>query len=95
MKEVIENMFEKHINPMLAAHGGSAELIKVEDNKAYIEFSGGCQGCAGARMTLGRYIASAIEQVAPAIVEVVDVTDHAAGTDPFFKQEDLKDEDAN
>ena len=86
---IIKRMLEEHINPMLSTHGGSAKLMEIKDNKAHIEFSGGCQGCAGARMTLGRYIASAIKSVVPALDEIVDVTDHDAGENPFYKPEDL------
>ncbi len=90
---IITILFTEHINPMLASHGGKAKLVKVEDNKAYVEFSGGCQGCAGARMTLGRYIAGAIKQIVPEIEEVIDVTNHEEGENPFYKEEDLEKED--
>jgi Fe/S biogenesis protein NfuA len=90
---IIRRLFEEKINPMLFMHGGNASLVKVEDNKAYIEFSGGCQGCAGARMTLGRYLSNYIKHVVPTITDVIDVTDHDAGKNPYYKPGDLDDED--
>ncbi len=81
---MIQRLFEDHINPMLASHGGSAELIKVEDKTAYIKFSGGCQGCAGARMTLKHYIEGAVKHVVPDIKEVIDLTEHEEGENPFY-----------
>lgn len=86
---IIRRLFEEKINPMLSMHGGHAALLRIKDDKAYIEFSGGCQGCAGARMTLGRYISNYIKHVVPSITEVVDETDHEAGTNPYFKEGDL------
>ena len=90
---IIRRLFEEKINPMLSMHGGSATLVEVKDDKAYIEFSGGCQGCAGARMTLGRYLSNYIKHVVPSIIEVIDVTDHEAGKNPYFKPGELDDED--
>jgi Fe/S biogenesis protein NfuA len=72
---------------MLAAHGGSAKCVKVDGHRAYIEFSGGCQGCAGAKLTLGRYIASAIVKEAKDITEVLDATDHEAGKTPYYTED--------
>lgn len=86
---IIRRLFEEKVNPMLSMHGGSAKLVEVKDDKAYIEFSGGCQGCAGARMTLGRYLSNYIKQCVPSITEVIDVTDHEAGKNPYYKPEDL------
>lgn len=86
---IIRRLFEAKINPMLDLHGGKAELVEVKDDVAYIKFSGGCQGCAGARMTLQRYLTNAIKMVVPSIVDVVDVTDHSAGENPYYKPEDL------
>lgn len=88
---IIRRLFEEKINPMLEMHGGFAKLVEIKDNIAYIEFSGGCQGCAGAKMTLGRYIAGMIQHVIPTIENVIDVTDHAAGANPYYKPEDLED----
>ena len=80
----IESLFETHINPALASHGGYARLVRVEDRDVYVEMGGGCQGCAASQATLQFGIESAIRQVAPQVREVVDVTDHAAGENPYY-----------
>lgn len=80
----IESLFESHINPALASHGGYARLVKVEDRDVYVEMGGGCQGCAASQATLQYGIESAIRQVAPQVREVVDVTDHASGENPYY-----------
>jgi len=75
----------EQINPSIAAHGGYAELVAVEDSTAYLRLSGGCQGCAMAPVTLTQGIEVAITEAAPEITRVVDVTDHASGTNPYFE----------
>jgi len=75
----------EQINPSIAAHGGHAELVAVEDSTAYLRLSGGCQGCAMAPVTLTQGIEVAITEAAPEITRVVDVTDHASGTNPYFE----------
>jgi Fe/S biogenesis protein NfuA len=77
-------VLEHHINPMIAAHGGRADLVGVEGDTAYLRLSGGCQGCGMAKVTLGQGIEVAIKQAIPEITKIVDVTDHEAGTDPYF-----------
>jgi Fe/S biogenesis protein NfuA len=80
----LQDLLDNDINPALASHGGFASLDHVEGGTAYLEMGGGCQGCGLARMTLTEGIKAAIEDAIPEIDEVVDVTDHAAGENPFF-----------
>jgi Fe/S biogenesis protein NfuA len=75
----------QHVNPSIAAHGGRAELVAVEQGTAYLRLSGGCQGCAMATVTLSQGIEAAIIQAVPEITSVVDVTDHQSGTNPYFE----------
>ena len=75
----------QQVNPSIAAHGGSAELVAVEEGTAYLRLSGGCQGCAMATVTLSQGIEAAIIQAVPEITSVVDVTDHQSGTNPYFE----------
>lgn len=73
------------INPSIAAHGGRAELVAVEGDTAYLRLGGGCQGCGMATVTLSEGIEVAIREAVPEIARVVDVTDHAAGANPYFE----------
>ncbi len=81
----VGQILAEQINPSIAAHGGYAELVAVEDSTAYLRLSGGCQGCAMAPATLTQGIEVAITGAAPEITRVVDVTDHASGTNPYFE----------
>jgi Fe/S biogenesis protein NfuA len=78
-------VLEQQINPSIAAHGGMAELVAVEDDVAYLRLSGGCQGCGLASVTLTQGIEVAIRDSVPEVARVVDVTDHASGTNPYFE----------
>ncbi len=82
--ERVQQLIDMYINPSIASHGGFVTLIDVEGDRALVELGGGCQGCGLAAMTLRQGIESSIKHHVPEIVEVVDVTDHSAGENPFF-----------
>ncbi len=81
----VMQVIEEQINPAIAAHGGSAELVAVEEDTAYVRLGGGCVGCGMASVTLGQGIEVAILDAVPEVRQVVDVTDHASGTNPYFE----------
>jgi Fe/S biogenesis protein NfuA len=84
--EKVQVLLEQSINPSLAAHGGYATLVGVreESSDVYLTMGGGCQGCAMSRMTLTNGIRQAIKEAIPEVNDVVDVTDHAQGENPFY-----------
>ena len=82
----IVQVLEQRINPSIAAHGGRAELVAVEDGAVYLRLSGGCAGCGMAAVTLSQGIEVALRKAAPEITRVIDVTDHAAGTNPYYEK---------
>jgi Fe/S biogenesis protein NfuA len=79
-------VLDREVNPSIASHGGHAELAAIEGSTAYLRLGGGCQGCGMATVTLSQGIEVAITQAVPEIDSVVDVTDHASGTNPYFEQ---------
>ena len=78
-------VLDQQVNPTIAAHGGRAELVAVEQGTAYLKLGGGCQGCAMATVTLSQGIETAIIQAVAEITSVVDVTDHQSGRNPYFE----------
>ena len=85
LAEQVQQLLEQSVNPSLAAHGGFATLLGVDDEKkVFLTLGGGCQGCSMSRMTITEGIDRAIREAIPEIVEVVDATDHAAGENPFY-----------
>lgn len=84
IRNQIEELFNNSINPQIASHGGRVELADVEGTRVFVRLGGGCQGCASANITLKTGIEKAIKQVIPEVTEVVDVTDHASGDNPYY-----------
>jgi Fe/S biogenesis protein NfuA len=82
----VRAVLDGQVNPSIASHGGHAELAGIEGATAYLRLGGGCQGCGMATVTLSQGIEVAITQAIPEIERVVDVTDHASGTNPYFEQ---------
>lgn len=83
--EKVETLLRERINPSLAAHGGFAELVGVDDdNQVFVTMGGGCQGCAMSRMTLTDGIDRSIREAIPEVTAVLDATDHTAGENPFY-----------
>ncbi len=82
----VHDLLEERINPAVAAHGGHIALIDVVDHTAYIRLEGGCQGCGMADVTLKQGVEVMILENVPTITAVLDSTDHAGGTNPYFEQ---------
>jgi Fe/S biogenesis protein NfuA len=81
----VVQVLAQQVNPSIAAHGGRAVLVAVEEGTAYLRLSGGCQGCAVATVTLSQGIERTIRQAVPEVKSVVDVTDHQSGRNPYYK----------
>jgi Fe/S biogenesis protein NfuA len=83
--KAIQEVIDTQINPGVASHGGFVTLLDVKEDTAYIALGGGCQGCGMANVTLKQGIEVLIKQAVPEITQVVDTTDHAGGTNPFYQ----------
>ncbi|HLE45202.1 MAG TPA: NifU family protein [Methylomirabilota bacterium] len=84
VRDRVQELLETAINPAVAGHGGYIELIDVKDSTVYLRMSGGCQGCGAADITLKAGIERMIFEEVPEITEVLDVTDHASGSNPYY-----------
>ena len=80
----VQDVLEQQVNPGVASHGGHVALVSVEGDAAYVRLGGGCQGCGAADVTLRQGIEEAILGAVPQIKRVLDATDHAAGTNPYY-----------
>ncbi|OGO15529.1 MAG: Fe/S biogenesis protein NfuA [Chloroflexi bacterium RBG_16_48_8] len=81
----VQTVLDERVNPALASHGGFISLVEVKDDKAYVAMGGGCQGCGMASVTLNDGIIVMIKDAVPEISEVVDVTNHSMGKNPFYR----------
>ncbi|MGB5108007.1 MAG: NifU family protein [Candidatus Zixiibacteriota bacterium] len=84
IKRIVDEMFENEINPAIASHGGFVECVAVKNGQVMLRLAGGCQGCASSSMTLRHGIERSIRDRIPGVGEVIDVTDHSAGVNPYY-----------
>ncbi len=82
--KAVQQVLDTEINPAVAAHGGYITLVDVKDEIAYIRLGGGCQGCGMANVTMKQGVVVAIKKAIPEIKDVLDVTDHAGGSNPYY-----------
>ena len=71
--QVVQQVLDTDINPSVAEHGGVVGLIDVRDNVVYTQMGSGRQDYGMADVTL-KY----------GIGDILDVTDHASGRNPYF-----------
>ena len=83
--QTVQEVIDTQVNPAVASHGGFVTLLDVKDDTAFIALGGGCQGCGMADVTLRQGIEVMIKEAAPQIRQILDTTDHAAGTNPFYE----------
>ena len=66
------------INPSLASHGGSVDLVEItNNNEVVLNFGGGCQGCSSVKVTLKSGIEAQLMALYPEITAIIDSTDHS------------------
>jgi Fe/S biogenesis protein NfuA len=85
LADQVQVVLREQVNPAIASHGGAAELVSVDGSTAYLRLMGGCQGCGMAQVTLKQGIERILLESIPELTGVVDVTDHASGSDPFYQ----------
>ena len=79
-------LIKNDVNPSIAAHGGIITLHSVNDGKAFVTMGGGCQGCTASSITLKQGVESYIVAKVDGVNEIVDMTDHSEGENPYYTQ---------
>ncbi|MFO0820452.1 MAG: NifU family protein [Pirellulales bacterium] len=80
----VERVLAEEVNPWVGQHGGVVRLVDVRENTVFLQMGGGCQGCGSATATLRLGVETAIRASVPAVGDIRDVTDHAAGRNPYY-----------
>lgn len=80
----VEKLFDQQIRPALSQHGGNIEIVDIDNDTLFVRFFGGCHGCSSSKATLQDGIKQVVKQNFPDIKEVVDITDHDSGTNPYM-----------
>ena len=84
VRTAVQSLLDREVNRSIANHGGQISIVEVCDGKLWIAMSGGCQGCNASQVTLKNGFELMVRRVAPEIGEIIDTTDHTAGTKPFY-----------
>ena len=84
LAEAARAVLDAEINPAIAAHRGRVSVAGVAGGWIRVRLEGGCQGCSLAEVTLRQGIEPVLRARLPAMTGLVDVTEHEAGTEPFF-----------
>lgn len=87
LADQVQQVLVQQVNPAIASHGGGAELVSVDGTIAYLRLYGGCQGCGLAQVTLKQGIEKILLESIDELTQVIDVTDHASGTDPYYQSQ--------
>ena len=82
-----QRILDAEVNPSIAAHRGHVTVVSAHDGWVRVRLEGGCQGCSLAEVTTRQGIEPLLRARLPGLTGVADVTDHEAGTDPFFSPE--------
>jgi Fe/S biogenesis protein NfuA len=83
--DAVQRALDEKINPGVAMHGGHVDLVAVEEGTVYLRFGGGCQGCGMVNVTLKQGVEKVLLADVPQVTKVMDVTDHASGTNPYYQ----------
>lgn len=82
----IEAVISTDVNPSLAAHGGFVTFVGHDtEGVAYLTMGGGCHGCSMSKMTMLDGVQTTLIEQVPGVLKVRDVTDHASGSNPYYK----------
>lgn len=82
----VNELIKNDVNPSIASHGGVITLHNVSDGKAYVTMGGGCQGCSASSVTLKQGVESYIVAKVDEINEIVDMTNHSEGVNPYYTE---------
>ena len=82
-----QRILDAEVNPAIAAHRGHVTVTSTGGGWIRLRLEGGCQGCSLAEVTVRQGIEPLLRTRLPGLTGVADVTDHEAGTDPFFTPE--------
>ena len=84
MRHKIQKLLDDQVNPQVASHGGRIDMVDYVNRTVYLRMSGGCQGCSASAATLRDGVEKTLLQAFPRIKGVVDMTDHEAGSNPYY-----------
>jgi Fe/S biogenesis protein NfuA len=85
MADAVQTVIREQVNQAVASHGGYVSLVDIRNDVVFVRFGGGCQGCGMADVTLKQGVAAMIKKAVPEVKDVLDITDHANGANPYYQ----------
>lgn len=61
-KDLIQEIVDEKVNPLLKMHGGVCQVMDFKDNEISIKLHGKCAGCPGKQNTITRAIEPILKQ---------------------------------
>ena len=85
--EIIE-FIKEYINPALDVHGGTLTVDLYDEiaGELFVKMGGACQGWAASSQTLHQQVKACLIDEFPSITNLIDTTNHADGSNPFYKE---------
>ena len=80
----LDDLNDKELSKIDQRTDGNVEVIDVDNNQVFLKLTGGCHGCSASSATLKQGIEKVIKQNFPEIEEVIDLTDHQSGENPYM-----------
>lgn len=71
MENELKKVINEIVNPQLASHNGSCELVSLYDSVALIRMQGGCKGCPGRQMTFLNGIKPLLMENCDGLIDVI------------------------
>jgi Fe-S cluster biogenesis protein NfuA len=87
LAEEARQVLDAEVNPAITAHRGHVTVTGADHGWIRIRLDGGCQGCSLAEVTVRQGIEPLLRARLTGMTGLIDVTNHEAGSDPFFSPE--------
>ena len=82
----INHVIDERVKPVLAAHGGSLEIVSFEDGLLSVRFLGQCAGCPSAMLTIEEVVEKELIESVPEIQSVTLVQETSRELLDFAKK---------
>jgi nitrite reductase/ring-hydroxylating ferredoxin subunit/Fe-S cluster biogenesis protein NfuA len=83
LNERVETALQ-HVRPMLAAHGGDVEVVRIDPPRVELRFTGACDGCAASALTFQAGVRKAIQEACPEITDIAHLKGLRGDTGAHF-----------
>lgn len=69
--DLVDTVLNSSVRPLLKAHGGDVELIRIEGDTVYFRLTGACSGCPAADLTGEELVNNELKEHVPGVRRAV------------------------